>query len=285
MLRHLVPGFVGFVVGVAAMFFLAGESSLVVVPALPQASPALGEAPAVAPSATAPPPLARAEEDQDREITQLNAAIVQLKREVAQKDEQLSLIESLGKGLFDHFTTQIDDDAKQGVRRSAFESLEETARFMGELSRRSFAMRKRFRSPPALNTPEREEYDRLKAEIMRDAALVLQDTRMLAAFQNADAKNVALTKALSTGTALALNAPQTAAVQMILESAYGEGFAQKLDQKNRPEKDAATWQKSRDDLARRAADQVRGILTPAQRADFDAMGGAGSFWSLSIGGL
>jgi hypothetical protein len=125
----------------------------------------------------------------------------------------------------------------------------------------------------------------IMAEIMRDSALVLQDTRMLSAFTNGDVKNIAVTKALSTSAALDLNPTQTTALQTIFESTYGEGFAQKLDQKNKPEKDVEAWQKSRDDLTRRAADRVRGILTPAQRADFDAMGGAGSFWSLSIGGL
>jgi hypothetical protein len=285
MFRHLVPALAGFVLGAAAMFFLGSESAPVLVESASQVSPIRAEnvPPTALPSA--PAALSRAAGDQDREITQLNAAIIQLKREVAEKEAQLALIESMGKGLFEHFTTQIEDDTKQGVQRSGFESLEDTARFMGALSRRSFALRKRFPTPPAPDTHGREEYDRLMAEIMRDSALVLQDTRMLSAFTNGDVKNIAVTKALSTSAALDLNPTQTTALQTIFESTYGEGFAQKLDQKNKPEKDVEAWQKSRDDLTRRAADRVRGILTPAQRADFDAMGGAGSFWSLSIGGL
>ena len=197
----------------------------------------------------------------DQQLKQANAALEDA-RQQAEADKKRA--EKAAEGMAELNGKLLDASLK--VPRTASEA----AALMGQnLSAETKFKQKWGDNPPAVGTPEADEYAKEKdALVTQSAALLkfLSDGKNASLLARPD--SVAQFQATSLVGAIGLRDDQAQSVNTALDGYYQQFFTQGLNEEDRPETGIDAWQLQRFALSKQAYAAVTTLLTPEQAAAF-----------------
>jgi hypothetical protein len=180
--------------------------------------------------------------------------------------------EALDDGMFDAAMARARAARQAGTLKPLATTPEEFARVLGALNFRIHDYTVRYATPPPDGSPQEAAAQKEMDQLLAELANLLSDDALLAKLDESTPAELARSQACLAAGALDLDAATTAKVQDIITKTYAEALPPDLAGKTlTPEQDAAFDQKL-EALNEKMVSQILELLTPDQRARFDALG-------------
>jgi hypothetical protein len=160
---------------------------------------------------------------------------------------------------------------------------EETATYLGDLQRRYSLFRKKFPSPPPIESLEYPAYAEILKGFNDETNSIMDAVQFEKTLGLDNPEGAASSKALMMKTALALNDTQAARVKEIFRKYYTEAALANLMIENKPKTNAEYWTSQRGNLDQRFKNEVLPLLTSEQQTQFSTVYKWDGLWLTSFG--
>lgn len=178
----------------------------------------------------------------------------------------------LDDGMFEAALSRARAARANGTLKPLATTPEQFARVLGALNFRIHDYSVRYATPPPDGSPQEATAQKEMDQLLDELANLLSDDALLAKLDESTPAELARSQANLAAGALGLDDATMAKVQDIITKTYAEALPPELVGKQlTPEQDAA-FDKKLEELNEKMVGQILDLLTPDQRARFDALG-------------
>jgi hypothetical protein len=180
--------------------------------------------------------------------------------------------EALDDAQFEAAVSRARADRKAGKLKPLATTPDEFAAALGALNFRIHEYSVRYATPPADGSPQAAAADREMQQLIEELANLFSDDDLLAKLNESTPADLARAQSHLAAGALGLDTAATAKVAEIINKTYAEALPPELAGRQLTAEQEAEFDRKLEALNEKMAAQILELLTPAQRARFEALG-------------
>ncbi len=197
--------------------------------------------------------------------------------------QMLKQNEALDDGMFEAALSRARGARANGTLKPLATTPDEFARALGSLNFRIHDYSVRYATPPPDGSPQEAAAQREMDQLLDELANLLSDDALLAKLDESTPAELARSQSCLAAGALGLDAPTTAKVADIITKTYAEALPPEMVGKQLTPEQDAEFDKKLEALNEKMVAQILELLTPDQRARFDALGADQVLFGLRTG--
>jgi hypothetical protein len=191
--------------------------------------------------------------------------------------------EALDDAMFETAVSRAREARKAGTLQPLATTPEEFAAALGRLNFRIHEYSERYSTPPPDGSPQAAAAQRELEQLMEELANLFSDDALLAKLDESSPGELARSQSHLAAGALGLDAATTGKVGEIITKTYAEALPPELAGKQLTPEQEAEFDRKLESLNEKMIGQILELLTPEQRARFEALGADQVLFGLRAG--